>query len=107
MKMSMLPRTALTLALATVVVPAAFHVAPVSAQEEQEDQSSRRRTGGADSASERARERRNSEKGAAAEKQVEKFPGATRKAPGLKPSSKASAKLQKMVKLYNDDKPAE
>jgi Tetratricopeptide repeat/Anaphase-promoting complex, cyclosome, subunit 3 len=41
------------------------------------------------------------------EKAEDQYPNATRKPAAAKASAKASPKLQKMVKLYNDDKPTE
>lgn len=60
-------------------------------------------------ASRRAAERREREASQGKEQKAaaESFPNATRKAPGAKASAKASPKLQKMVKLYDDDKAAE
>ena len=60
-------------------------------------------------ASRRGQERREREAAAGKDQKVaaESFPNATRKAPGAKASAKASPKLQKMVKLYDDDKAAE
>lgn len=60
-------------------------------------------------ASRRGAERREKEasQGKDQKAAAESFPNATRKAPGAKASAKASPKLQKMVKLYDDDKAAE
>ncbi|MFC5578802.1 tetratricopeptide repeat protein [Lysobacter niabensis] len=60
-------------------------------------------------ASRRGQERREREAAAGKEQKAaaESFPNATRKAPGAKASAKAGPKLQKMVKLYDDDKAAE
>lgn len=41
------------------------------------------------------------------QKKENQFPNATRKEPGIKASSKAGPKLQKMMKLYNDAKAAD
>ncbi|MDR7100236.1 tetratricopeptide (TPR) repeat protein [Lysobacter niabensis] len=41
------------------------------------------------------------------EKAAVTYPNATRQEPGAKASAKASPKLQKMMKLYDDEKPAE
>ena len=41
------------------------------------------------------------------EKATVTYPNATRQEPGAKASAKASPKLQKMMKLYDDEKPAE
>ncbi|HEU0306677.1 MAG TPA: tetratricopeptide repeat protein [Lysobacter sp.] len=59
-------------------------------------------------ASRRAAERREREaSGTKEQKADDSYPNATRKAPAGKASAKASPKLQKMVKLYDDDKAAE
>jgi tetratricopeptide (TPR) repeat protein len=41
------------------------------------------------------------------EEKADTYPNATRKDPGAKASAKATPKLQKMMKLYDDEKPAE
>ena len=55
-------------------------------------------------AQERANERQ-SKKGAKAQEEL--YPAATRKAPDLKPSAKIAPQLQKLTKLYDDEKGAE
>ena len=85
-------RTVLAAAIAVVLTIGAF--APVHAQ----------------SAAERAQQRRQEReaaKGGKEEKKADSYPNATRKEPGIKASSKAGPKLQKMMKLYDDDKAAE
>lgn len=56
-----------------------------------------------------AQERANERQAKKGDKQVreELYPAATRKAPDLKPSAKIAPKLQKLTKLYDDDKGAE
>ena len=64
----------------------------------------------AQSASERAERRRAEREAAKGNKQeaaADAYPNATRKAPAAKATAKAGPKLQKMVKLYDDEKPAE
>lgn len=60
-------------------------------------------------ASRRAQERREREASGNKEQKAaeDTYPNATRKAPAPKASAKASPKLQKMMKLYDDDKAAE
>ena len=60
-------------------------------------------------ASRRAQERREREASGNKEQKAaeDAYPNATRKAPAPKASAKAGPKLQKMVKLYDDDKAAE
>jgi tetratricopeptide (TPR) repeat protein len=85
-------RTVLVAAIAVVLTIGAF--APAHAQ----------------SAAERAQQRRQEReaaKGGKEEKKADSYPNATRKEPGTKASSKAGPKLQKMMKLYDDDKAAE
>nr|WP_242003081.1 tetratricopeptide repeat protein [Vulcaniibacterium tengchongense] len=63
----------------------------------------------AQSAQERAEQRRarQAERAGKQEKPADEYPQATRKSPDIKASSKAGSKLQKLVKLYEDEKPAE
>jgi tetratricopeptide (TPR) repeat protein len=85
-------RTVLAAAIAVILTVGAF--SPVNAQ----------------SAAERAQQRRQEReaaKGGKEEKKADSYPNATRKEPTIKASSKAGPKLQKMVKLYDDDKAAE
>ena len=85
-------RTVLAAAIAVILTVGAF--SPASAQ----------------SAAERAQQRRQEReavKGGKEEKKADSYPNASRKEPGIKASSKAGPKLQKMMKLYDDDKAAE
>lgn len=85
-------RTILAAAIAVVLTVGAF--SPAHAQ----------------SAADRAQQRRQEREAAKAgkeEKKADSYPNASRKEPGVKASSKAGPKLQKMVKLYDDDKAAE
>lgn len=84
-------RTVLAAAIAVILTVGAF--SPASAQS-------------ADRAQQR-RQEREAAKSAKEEKAVDSYPNASRKEPGVKASSKASPKLQKMMKLYNDEKPVE
>lgn len=63
----------------------------------------------AQSASERAEQRRaeRDAKQGKSQKAADLYPNAARKSPEAKSSSKAGPKLQKMMKLYNDEKAAE
>ncbi|HEY1140861.1 MAG TPA: tetratricopeptide repeat protein [Lysobacter sp.] len=85
-------RTVLAAAIAVILTVGAF--SPANAQ----------------SAAERAQQRRQEREAAKAgkeEKKADSYPNASRKEPGIKASSKAGPKLQKMMKLYDDDKAAE
>jgi tetratricopeptide (TPR) repeat protein len=85
-------RTVLAAAIAVILTVGA--VSPANAQ----------------SAAERAQQRRQEREAAKAgkeEKKADSYPNASRKEPGIKASSKAGPKLQKMMKLYDDDKAAE
>jgi tetratricopeptide (TPR) repeat protein len=85
-------RTILAAAIAVVLTVGAF--SPAHAQ----------------SAADRAQQRRQEREAAKAgkeEKKADSYPNASRKEPGIKASSKAGPKLQKMMKLYDDDKAAE
>ena len=85
-------RTVLAAAIAVILTIGAF--SPANAQ----------------SAAERAQQRRQEREAAKAgkeEKKADSYPNASRKEPGIKASSKAGPKLQKMMKLYDDDKAAE
>jgi tetratricopeptide (TPR) repeat protein len=85
-------RTVLAAAIAVILTVGAF--SPANAQ----------------SAAERAQQRRQEREAAKAgkeEKKADSYPNASRKEPGVKASSKAGPKLQKMMKLYDDDKAAE
>ena len=84
-------RTVLAAAIAVILTVGAF--SPASAQS-------------ADRAQQR-RQEREAAKSAKEEKAADSYPNASRKEPGVKASSKASPKLQKMMKLYNDEKPVE
>ncbi len=84
-------RTVLAAAIAVILTVGAF--SPASAQS-------------ADRAQQR-RQEREAAKSAKEEKAVDSYPNASRKEPGVKASSKAAPKLQKMMKLYNDEKPVE
>lgn len=84
-------RTVLAAAIAVILTVGAF--SPTSAQS-------------ADRAQQR-RQEREAAKSAKEEKAADSYPNASRKEPGVKASSKASPKLQKMMKLYNDEKPVE
>lgn len=86
-------RTVLAAAIAVVLTVSAF--SPAHAQ----------------SAAERAQQRRQEREAAKGSKEEKKkadsYSNASRKEPGVKASSKAGPKLQKMMKLYDDDKAAE
>jgi tetratricopeptide (TPR) repeat protein len=84
-------RTVLAAAIAVILTVGAF--SPASAQS-------------ADRAQQR-RQEREAAKSAKEEKAADSYPNASRKEPGVKASSKAAPKLQKMMKLYNDEKPTE
>jgi tetratricopeptide (TPR) repeat protein len=84
-------RTVLAAAIAVILTVGAF--SPASAQS-------------ADRAQQR-RQEREAAKSAKEEKAADSYPNASRKEPGVKASSKAAPKLQKMMKLYNDEKPVE
>lgn len=81
-------RTVLAAAIAVILTVGAF--SPADAQTAQQ-----------------RRQEREAAKGGKEEKKADSYPNATRKEPGVKASSKAGPKLQKMMKLYDDDKAAE
>lgn len=91
-----------TLLAATVAAVLALGaMAPANAQVAAERAAQRRE------AREAAKAEKADKEGKAGKEKAPSFPNATRKAPDTKASSKAAPKLQKMLKLYNDEKPAE
>ena len=102
-------RRALTLAL-FACLPFAYSAVAV-AQEADDYESKGRRTsagtGGAAAASERARAKREQAAQSQAPKQQAQYPDATRAEPPAKSSSKATAKLKKMISLIDADKGSE
>jgi tetratricopeptide (TPR) repeat protein len=87
--------TVLAAAVAAVIGLGA--ISPVHAQAAAERQQQRRAE----------REAAKAAKAGKEDKKADQYPNATRKEPAVKASAKAGPKLQKMVKLYDDDKAAE
>lgn len=95
----------LAVAVAALTVPAHAALAQEAASNEQAQESTSR----AGAASQRARGKAaaRSEKAGKAAPAAQLYPNATRPAPTAKATAKMSSKLQKLVKLADDDKPVE